>query len=91
MLTTVDNPFNPFTQFDEWKQFDEEKGYNSCELLARHVYTSNELSDSDNEAAIEDGINEVVSNDPFGRYMKLSYDLSKKLFKSDDSENEKAD
>lgn len=80
MLTTIDNPYNPFTQFDDWMQFDQDKGYNSCELLARHTYTSNELSDSDNEAAIEDGIDEVVNSDPFGRYMKLTFELSKKLY-----------
>ena len=24
-ITTVDNPFDPFTDFDSWFQFDEEK------------------------------------------------------------------
>ena len=27
MLTTVDNPFDPFEQFTSWFMFDEEKGY----------------------------------------------------------------
>jgi len=35
MLTTIDNPFNPFTQFDEWKDFDETQGYYTCPYLAR--------------------------------------------------------
>ena len=26
MLTTSDNPYDPFTQFDEWYAFDERKG-----------------------------------------------------------------
>ena len=30
MLTTSDNPYNPFTQFDEWQMFDSLQGYNTC-------------------------------------------------------------
>ena len=29
-LTTVDNPYNPFDQFDSWYQFDMDKGYGTC-------------------------------------------------------------
>ena len=47
MLTTFDNPYDPFTQFDEWFHFDMEKGYNSCEYLARISRTSEELSEND--------------------------------------------
>ena len=35
MLTTIDNPFDPFTQFDDWLRFDEEKGYHTCQFLAK--------------------------------------------------------
>lgn len=34
-LTTVDNPFDPFEQFDSWFMFDIEKGYYSCAKMAR--------------------------------------------------------
>ena len=27
MLTTIDNPFDPFEQFTSWMLFDKEKGY----------------------------------------------------------------
>ncbi len=45
MLTTSDNPYNPFTQWDEWNVFDMEKGYNTCSYLARIAAVSDELSD----------------------------------------------
>ena len=35
MLTTVDNPYSPFTQFDDWYSYDVLKGHNTCSLLAR--------------------------------------------------------
>jgi hypothetical protein len=44
MLTTIDNPFNPFTQFDEWNAFDTQQGYYTCAYLARIAKVSDELS-----------------------------------------------
>lgn len=39
MLTTVDNPFDPFEQFTSWFMFDEEKGYHTCSYLGRIART----------------------------------------------------
>lgn len=71
-LTTVDNPFNPFTQFDEWFQFDEAKGYCSSGLVARLAMTSSELSDRDNDDEIREAMDWVVANDPLGVYKKVT-------------------
>ena len=71
MLTTTDNPFDPFTQWDEWKRFDEDMQYYTCEYLARIAKTSDDLSDADNESAIEDAINEIVSLNILGVYRKV--------------------
>ena len=43
MLTTIDNPFNPFDQFDEWFAYDVSKGYHTCSYLARIAKTSDEI------------------------------------------------
>ena len=64
MLTTVDNPYNPFVQFDEWFAFDSQKGYNSCGLLARFARTSYDLSDQDNIEATNDAIIRIVLMNP---------------------------
>ena len=71
-LTTIDNPFNPFTQWDEWKSFDEDKGYFTCSYLARIAKTSDELSDVDYELAVEEAINEICELNTLGLYKKVS-------------------
>ena len=48
-LTTIDNPYDPFAQFDAWFRFDEGKGYHSCAYLARIARTSDQLSGAENE------------------------------------------
>jgi hypothetical protein len=76
-LTTVDNPFNPITQFDSWFAFDVEKGYNSCCYLARIANTSKDLTEEENDEIIEEAIDEIVKFN-LGFYKKVrSDDVSK--------------
>lgn len=70
-LTTHDNPYNPFTQFNQWFLFDTEKGYNSCAYLGRIARTSDQLSDEENDAEVERAIDEIIKYDPFNIYKKL--------------------
>lgn len=69
MLTTIDNPYDPFTQFDEWLSFDAEKGYYTMEYLARIANTSEELSDDDNELEIQRAMKEIVEIHAHGLYV----------------------
>lgn len=71
MLTTIDNPYDPFTQFDDWFAFDEQKGYHTCAYLARLANTSDELSDEENDAEIENAIDSIVKLNVLGIYRKV--------------------
>ena len=72
MLTTIDNPYNPFEQFDLWLLFDKEKGYNTCEYLARIVNLTNDMSEKEIEVATDRAIDDIIVNDPFGIYKKVT-------------------
>lgn len=74
MLTTTDNPFNPFYEFDKWKEFDESMGYNTCSYLARIAKTSFELSVVDEKLYIENAIDEIVRLNVTGLYKKIIID-----------------
>lgn len=75
ILTTVDNPYNPFTQFDEWLAFDSWKGYYTPSFLARIVRTSDDLSEADQALAIQQAIDEIVNENVLGLYRKVSKDF----------------
>lgn len=72
MLSTVDNPFDPFEQFNDWLNFDTSKGYYSSNVLARITqieddFTQNEI-DEENERAID----EIIKYDPLGIFVKIT-------------------
>lgn len=71
MLTTKDNPYDPFTDFTQWFLFDVEKGYNSCAYLGRIALTSDSLSEEENLEEIERAIDEIISYDFMNLYVKL--------------------
>ena len=48
-LTTIDNPYDPFTQYSDWLMYDITNGYNSNAYLARIAHTSERLSEQENE------------------------------------------
>lgn len=75
MLTTVDNPFDPVTQWDDWLAYDESRGYFTNSFLARVARTSPDLSDADLESAIEYAIDEIVQENVNGLYRKVEIPL----------------
>jgi hypothetical protein len=74
MLTTVDNPFDPFTQFDEWLAYDSQMGYNTPAFLARVAQTSHDISEPDQLLAIQDAIDDIVQENVSGMWIKVARD-----------------
>lgn len=74
MLTTIDNPFNPFTESDKWSEFDSEHGYYTSNYLARVLKTPFGLSDEDEISDVNEAIDSIIENDPFGIYIKVKED-----------------
>ena len=64
MLTTVDNPFDPFTHFEEWYKYDMLSGHNTCGYLSNMSHTSQKLSDERNEQEIYRAMREIVDQEP---------------------------
>jgi len=75
MLTTVDNPYSPFDEWDAWFQFDLAAGYNTPGLLARIAKMSNEISEKDLDLAIMSAIDEIVRENVSGVHRKISKDV----------------
>lgn len=71
MLTTIDNPFDPFEEFTSWFLFDVEKGYNTCSRLARIANISDELSEKEVDEEIERAIDEIIKYDFMNIYKKV--------------------
>lgn len=74
MLSTVDNPWNPFTHFDEWFAYDSLCQYDTLGFLARIVITSDDLSEYHQSQAIETAIEEIVRENVTGLYIKVTAD-----------------
>ncbi len=71
MLTTIDNPFDPFENFNEWFLFDVKQGYNSCAYLARIARTSDQFTDEENDEEVERAIDEIIEYDFLNVYVKV--------------------
>lgn len=71
MLTTVDNPFDYFTQRMEWRMFDIDHEYFCCERLARIAKLTDDMTQKEEDEEIERAIDEIIFYDPIGIYKKV--------------------
>lgn len=72
MLTTFDNPYDPFEQFTSWLLFDKEKGYDSCERLARIAQISDDMTQKEIDEELERAIDEIIYYDFLNIYKKAT-------------------
>lgn len=71
LLSTKDNPFNPYEQWNEWYAYDERMGYHTSGLIARVIVTSNELSEEDQKLAYEQAADFIIDNIDSSLYKKI--------------------
>ena len=71
MLTTFDNPYDPFEDFTSWFMFDVEKGYNTCSYLARIAEITDEMSEKETDEEIERAIDDIIKYNPLNIYKKV--------------------
>lgn len=83
-VTTKDNPYDYWTQFDQWYAFDHEKGYDTCDYIGRIALTSTEMSDAEYTQAVNDAVDEILRLNITGNYVKTV----EKQRKSDENEEE---
>lgn len=69
MLSTPDNPYNPFENFEDWYACDEQRGHHTCSYIEQLTFTSPALSDDMQQIAINDAIMRIYSANPKGMYI----------------------
>ena len=81
MLTTIDNPYDPFNQFDQWYTWDETHAIgrpSCCRLIGVMSARSNALSDAENHEETKKVIAEIIKTDPFGIFTVVSRNFNNK-------------
>lgn len=79
MLTTIDNPYDPFTQYEEWLAFDEYQslltGRPTCNsYVASMARTSPDLTPEDCQEEVERAITSIVELNLSGTFRKVYND-----------------
>ena len=70
-VTTFDNPFDPFEQFNQWDLFDKEKGYCSNQKVARLANFTDDMTEAEMLQENERAIDLLISIDFTNTYKKV--------------------
>ena len=79
MVTTMDNKWNPFTQYDEWLAYDNEMHYKTCELLAFYSKADTSLDEEAYNEETSKAIDRLLEFNPYGIHMKVYEDEASTL------------
>lgn len=70
-ITTIDNPFDPFDDYNSWFMFDVEKGYYTSSKIGRLAKTTDDMTEKEETEAIERAIDRLIEIDPLDIYKKI--------------------
>ena len=91
MLTTFDNPYDPFDEFNEWFMYDIGKGYYTCSLLARIAKYSDDFSTIEDKRETERAIDVIIDNDFLNIYKKVTRTVENTEEETNEDEDDDAD
>ncbi len=83
MLTTFDNPYNPFVDFSSWYMFDCEKGHNTSSRLARIANIDSEMTQKEIDEERERAMNLILKYDLEDAFFKGTEEQINKWLNSD--------
>ena len=69
MLSTTDNPFNPWTHYDQWFDWDTSRGYNTASYLATIVQIINANGRVSDDEALALAIDDILEFNITGNYV----------------------
>lgn len=76
MLSTSDNPYNPFTEFWKWYTFDVLHGYDTCGYLARVCEYTDDVSDREERLSLNDAIEDALRFNLTGNRIKVTQEVT---------------
>lgn len=79
MLTTYDNPIDPFTHFEAWLKEDLRLGHDCCGMLAMEAATSTIFGDDINDQLIEEAMDRIIEREPIIYKKVLASDYAEEL------------
>ena len=71
MVTTIDNPYNPFTRYRKWREHDDSHCYHTEEWIYVLSKTSNDLLPEERDEQIDFGVDRLLMLDPYGLHVKV--------------------
>ena len=70
-ITTLDNPYDPFNEFDKWFMWDINHGYYTASYLDHVARNSDEFGEELQARILESAIDEIIEIHGGGIYRKL--------------------